>query len=301
SVYFTDSNIGWVVGQDVNAFSGLILKTTNGGANWTPQTINLIPSLQSVYFINSNTGFAVGMDFSASGGSILRTTDGGLNWTPQAGPNSYILNSIFFTDQNTGWAVGGNTILKTINGGTSWDTQISNLTGGESLYGVNFTNLNNGWAVGSYGTIITTANGGATWTSQESRTGYDLSSVYFTDSNTGWAVGRNGTILHTTNGGATFIEEEKIDKVPTEFLLSQNYPNPFNPSTKISWQSPVGSWQTLKIYDVLGKEVATLVNEEKPAGNYEVNWNASNLSSGVYMYKLQTGNFVETKKMILIK
>jgi hypothetical protein len=86
-----------------------------------------------------------------------------------------------------------------------------------------------------------------------------------------------------------------------EFHLSQNYPNPFNPSTKISWQSPVSSHQTLKVYDVLGNEIATLVNEEKPAGNYEVEFNASMLSSGIYFYKLQAGSFVETKKIVLIR
>jgi len=90
------------------------------------------------------------------------------------------------------------------------------------------------------------------------------------------------------------------------FSLYQNYPNPFNPSTKISWQSPVGSWQTLKVYDVLGNEVATLVNEEKPAGNYEVEFNnhagtVRNLPSGIYFYTLTAGSFTQTKKMLMIK
>jgi pullulanase/glycogen debranching enzyme len=87
----------------------------------------------------------------------------------------------------------------------------------------------------------------------------------------------------------------------TEFKLEQNYPNPFNPATKISWQSPVGSRQSLKIYDLLGKEVATLVDEFKPAGTYEVNFDASNLPSGVYIYRLQAGSYFETKKMVLLK
>jgi hypothetical protein len=92
------------------------------------------------------------------------------------------------------------------------------------------------------------------------------------------------------------------NQIPLEdFSLYQNYPNPFNPSTKISWQVPVGSHQTLKIYDVLGNEVTTLVDEYKPAGKYEVEWNASKYPSGVYFYQLKTQGFVETKKMILIK
>jgi hypothetical protein len=85
------------------------------------------------------------------------------------------------------------------------------------------------------------------------------------------------------------------------YSLSNNYPNPFNPSTKISWQLPVRGQVSLKVYDVLGNEVATLVNEEKPAGIYEVAFNASDLSSGVYFYQLKTGNFISTKKMILLK
>ena len=80
------------------------------------------------------------------------------------------------------------------------------------------------------------------------------------------------SMFKTTTSTVTDVEEIKFE--PVSFSLSQNYPNPFNPSTKISWQSPVGSWQTLKVYDVLGNEVATLVNEYKPAGSYEVEFNA---------------------------
>lgn len=101
---------------------------------------------------------------------------------------------------------------------------------------------------------------------------------------------------------ATPVEEE-INSMPSEFILYQNYPNPFNPSTKISWQSPVGSRQTLKVYDILGNEVATLVNEYKNPGFYEIEFDASafNLKTGIYFYQLRSGSFVETKKLILIK
>ncbi|MBS4036321.1 MAG: T9SS type A sorting domain-containing protein [Ignavibacterium sp.] len=85
------------------------------------------------------------------------------------------------------------------------------------------------------------------------------------------------------------------------FSLNQNYPNPFNPSTKISWQSTVGSHQILTVYDAIGTEVATLLNEFKEAGKYEIDFNASALSSGVYYYKLQAGSFIETKKMLLLR
>ncbi|MBE0572509.1 MAG: PQQ-binding-like beta-propeller repeat protein [Ignavibacteriaceae bacterium] len=96
-----------------------------------------------------------------------------------------------------------------------------------------------------------------------------------------------------------FVHDDGIS--PEEFILYQNYPNPFNPVTSISWQSPVNGWQSLKIYDVLGNEVATLVNEERPAGRYEAQFNAADLTSGIYFYRLQVGNFIETKKMTLLK
>jgi len=95
--------------------------------------------------------------------------------------------------------------------------------------------------------------------------------------------------------------ENEVENLPAEFSLNQNYPNPFNPLTNISWQSPTSGWQTLKIYDVLGNEIATLVDEYRNAGYYELEFDASNLPSGIYFYKLNTGNYTDTKKLILLK
>ncbi|GAB6283000.1 MAG: hypothetical protein STSR0008_17540 [Ignavibacterium sp.] len=104
--------------------------------------------------------------------------------------------------------------------------------------------------------------------------------------------------INWTNGITDVTDENNL---PKEYSLSQNYPNPFNPTTTLSFAISQQSFVSLKVYDVLGKEVATLVNEEKPAGTYKVTFDAGKLSSGVYFYKLQTGNFVETKKMILLR
>jgi hypothetical protein len=109
----------------------------------------------------------------------------------------------------------------------------------------------------------------------------------------------NNIVLKTSV--TTAILEQNYDYHPTEFNLEQNYPNPFNPSTTISWQSPVDGWQTLKVYDVLGEEIATLVNEFKHAGKYELKFNGSGLSSGIYIYKLSAGNYSASKKLILMK
>ncbi len=104
------------------------------------------------------------------------------------------------------------------------------------------------------------------------------------------------------NGAFDFSNEIEVTvNALAEFALEQNYPNPFNPTTKIKWQSPVNGWQTLKIYDLLGNEVATLINEYKPAGSYQIEWNAGNYPSGVYLYQLRSGSFIESKKMILLK
>jgi hypothetical protein len=122
-------------------------------------------------------------------------------------------------------------------------------------------------------------------------------------------LGNDGTIDDTVKIQNQFTDVKEHGSLqPNEFRLEQNYPNPFNPNTKIKYTIPnvslsgvEGSRVQLKVYDVLGNEVATLVNESKPAGSYEVEFNASNLSSGVYFYKLQSGSFVETRKMILLK
>jgi photosystem II stability/assembly factor-like uncharacterized protein len=107
------------------------------------------------------------------------------------------------------------------------------------------------------------------------------------------------SLFKTTTSTVTDIADIKF--TPTGFSLEQNFPNPFNPNTIIKWQSPIGGLQTLKVYDVLGNEIAILVNEYRPAGNYEVNFDASGLTSGIYFYQLKAVSFVETKKMILVR
>ncbi|MFC2103707.1 alpha/beta fold hydrolase, partial [Bacteroidota bacterium] len=100
----------------------------------------------------------------------------------------------------------------------------------------------------------------------------------------------------------TSTEESLLfDGTPDDYILAQNFPNPFNPSTRITYSIPHRSFVSLKVYDVLGNEVAELVSEENLAGNHEIRFNAGNLSSGLYFYKLIAGDYVSTKKMILLK
>jgi hypothetical protein len=105
------------------------------------------------------------------------------------------------------------------------------------------------------------------------------------------------------NGSYTFSEiiEVQQQTTPSEFILYQNYPNPFNPTTKIGFRISGFGFVVLKVFDALGNEVVKLVDEEKPAGEYEIEFNASNLSSGIYFYRLSVGTFTETKKMLLLR
>jgi len=116
-----------------------------------------------------------------------------------------------------------------------------------------------------------------------------------------WNDNRTGFYqLYTERLIVTDVREIYID-LPESFILEQNYPNPFNPSTTIGFQLPEKSYVEITVYDVLGNEVATLVDEYKPAGRYEIEFNASGLSTGVYFYRLQAGGFIQTKKMVLMK
>jgi hypothetical protein len=279
----------------VNQSSDNFMLNIDGGESWTVQTSGTSENINGISFIDANTGTAVG-----DNGTILRTTNGGINWVMQTSGITNLLVRVSFSDANTGTAVGwGGTILRTTNGGENWIKQSSGTL--QNLYTVCFSDANNGTLVGAIGTILHTTNGGENWVSQPGGTTYNINGVSFTDANTGTAVGSYGIILRTTNGGLTFVEEELLNQMPSKFLLSQNYPNPFNPVTKIKYTVPQLSIVTIKVFDILGNEIEVLINEEKPAGIYEIKWNAANLSSGVYLYQLRAGNFIKTNKMILLR
>ena len=297
---------GWAVGSTIPFYTreGVILKTTDGGINWTSQFIGSPPYsyyLGSVYFIDQNIGWVTGGPFTWGGGSgeILKTIDGGENWF-SCWSGETPVGSLFFIDHSLGWVVGtSGTILKTTDGGANWVTQNTG-TGQASLTSIYFTDQYNGWVVGGGGIIRNTTDGGDNWISQTSLTGYPLGSVHFVNENIGWAVG-GGVILKTTTGGITYIEEKEFAEIFDNYFLSQNYPNPFNPTTTIEFTLPQSGYVTLKIYNILGEEVATLFSDRLTVGKYKYDWDASGLASGVYLYGLDTRNHREVRKMILMK
>lgn len=174
---------------------------------------------------------------------------------------------------------------------------------------MHFIDVNTGWF--TLGGIITkTTNGGLNWQTQVIANSFISHKIFFIDQYTGWDVGLNNIsqniVLKSTTGGTTFINSVSVE-IPTSYSLSQNYPNPFNPSTKIRFSivsSPRvsgGDLVQLKVYDVMGREVQALVNESVQPGTYEVTFDGSMLNSGVYFYKLTTGGYTDTKKMLMIK
>jgi photosystem II stability/assembly factor-like uncharacterized protein len=288
SIYFQNQNIGWAV-------AGRYLeKTYNGGETWAIVDSSFHGTMNVITFASANRGY-VFQDY----GDVAITVDGGATWQSkkigQAGTFSFF--SAAFSDSLHGVAVDLNhRIIRTTDGGTTWEIQ-SVAAVPTSVY---FINRDTGWVVGHGGLILRTTNQGASWDQQESHTNKDLRAVYFTSALKGCVVGYNGTILTTTTAGAVtnVLREENSPKI---FALSQNYPNPFNPKTTLQFTIAESRFVTLKVYDMLSREVTTLVNGKKEPGTYEVQFDASRLSSGVYFCVLHSGNFYEVKKMALIK
>ena len=145
-------------------------------------------------------------------------------------------------------------------------------------------------------------DGGTTWISIQHRGSPIIcNDIYFHDIQRGFIIGYDGLILGTTIGGVSSVELSSDPSKPLTHRLSSNFPNPFNSTTNFSFSTSSQSFVSLRVYDLLGKEVATVVSEGLPAGNYSRKWNAFGLASGVYFYRLQVGSFTETKKLILLR
>jgi len=294
SVLFTDSNTGYAAGGENNNGNGVILKTTNSGNNWFTQFSGTSLNLTSLHFLNASTGFV------SATSNIYKTTNGGVNWITITGAEGY---DIYFVNSSTGYTMCSNpNVYKTTNSGENWFVVSSGFTSG--YHSIQFFG-NFGIAVGDRGRIIKTTNAGLNWVSLTSITNNNLSSVYFIDENTGYIAGDFGAIIKTTNGGLSFIQANN-EIIPKGFQLYQNFPNPFNPSTMIKFDVPQnakGRIENVKltVYGIQGKEVAVLVDEELGSGVYEVSFDAGLFSSGIYFYTLRTIDFIETKKMILLK
>ncbi len=279
--------------------SNLIVQSYNFGS-WSQYPISGVGHLIDITFPDENTGYII-----SNNNKYLKSTNSGNSWNIQTLPENNI-QSIYFLNSNTGFINTVDKLFKTTNGGMNWITVMYNqILWLSKLF---FIDTLKGFALGnestSYYNFFCTTNGGINWNPillhySGLHTGVPLC-LHFANSLTGYVTGENGTIFRTTNGGTIWVNNIE-SKIPDNFSLSQNYPNPFNPTTNIKYQIKSKGLVTFKIYDILGKEIATLVNEKQSPGTYEVSWDGSAYPSGVYFYKLIAGNFSETKKMLLIK
>ncbi len=322
--FFLDKNIGFATGG-----VGEIVKTTDGGINWIKKQINVSTYFHKIYFYDSHLGFAV------SDSVIAKTTDQGDTWETKVVP-AYYLYDISFGSSTYGWAIGNyNSCVKTTDGGVTWvqvyptpinDVQLTGVqfltvskaviaggsivltTDGGDTWGTKFTGTSwlkfafcdslYGLAIGAY-SILKTTDGGVKWTTEifPSPQRY-LTCVSGVDISHFWIAGDK--VLLRTSGSIVGIEQSEYELL-TKYQLSQNYPNPFNPTTNISFSIPSRSFVSLKIFDLLGREVSTIVSNELSAGNYTREWNAKGFPSGIYFYRLQSGKDVMTKKLMLLK
>jgi hypothetical protein len=177
-------------------------------------------------------------------------------------------------------------------------TQSNGSTG--LLKGIFFTDANTGWAVGAGGVILHTSDGGAGWIGQASGTTGSLYGVHFSDANVGWVVGDFGAILHTTTGGSTWSGAQG-SPLPGEHLLRQNFPNPFNSSTTIEYFLPRSTQVNLEVFNIIGERVSVLKDGLQDAGYHNIVFETDALPSGVYVYRLKTENFLETRKLVLLR
>jgi photosystem II stability/assembly factor-like uncharacterized protein len=339
SLCFVNTLTGFAGGNNgpINDGSAaVIMKTTNGGLNWSLTTIPGTITITSFSFYDVNTGWAVATT-SGAAEKLYRTTNSGGNWNEIYSFNQEIAE-IKFVNQQTGWVLGeSGTIGRTTNGGTTWQNAAT-LPG--NLFGISFPSQQTGFVCGTAGKIYRTTNGGQNWNLSPSGTTNDLIDIQFSSDLNGLCVGQSGTRLITSNGGNTWVLQQEplnvdinacfmpttingyaagsigyisnfggivtglnqsTNEIPVYFRLHQNYPNPFNPTTEIVFEIPVTSHVNLKIFDVSGRVVKVLVNETLASGKFNISYDASELSSGIYLCVMQAGEFLQTNKMILIK
>lgn len=280
-------------------------RTFDGGQSWENLTVKTGEWEKGLLIFNDIL-LAIGYDLnnnlykSDDFGSSFVSLYSGFSSTNDAVRPMCVLDSNYFFLALLGNNPDG--IIRTTNGGSNWQQILT-----DKKVSTVFANDQGLVLTGSLVTSVFDTNKvfisydfGNSWMSytQPTRWGIYLSDI---------RQSPTGKYFFGTSGEGLFEidiptnAEDELNIILGEYLLLQNYPNPFNPSTVISWQSPEGSYQTLKVYDLLGREVATLIDEYKPAGKYEVEFYATGMPSGIYFYQLKTKNFIQTKKLILLR
>jgi len=265
-VCFFNDSLGWMVsgGNKYATDSGYLANTIDGGRTWQYQD-SFTVILSGVDFVDSLTGFAVGTDFRFSTAFIYSTIDGGIHWDIKQLYGDGYYEDIGFLDEKYGWILAsGGRILKTCDGGANWETQIDGLD-------CNFR----------YRKLIIL---------KKDRVAFAIGNK---DSKT-------LALYRADLSDLSVIGNDEIS-VPKGCCLYQNYPNPFNPVTTIKYDLPQNVPVKLQVFDLRGRLVQTLIDENKPAGHYSAIWNTHNVSSGIYLIRLNAGDFTAVKKCVKLK
>ena len=300
SVFFNNANTGFLGGNE-----GRILKTTDAGSNWNlcqvDSSLFYRFPIQRMNFFNDRIGTASGGAFDIQG-VVWQTTNGGNNWVSH-GLGGEPIAKVLYKDSMNIIGIGGDhefgaSKVESTNEGATWTYTLLGIFG--QGYAISMRNNNDIFVPLGYAQAFAkSSDGGRNWNSTSTPDSSSIYDVTFKDDRNGWCCGTNGKVYkYNVVVGVNTLSSI----VPEGFQLYQNYPNPFNPVTKIKFQVPAGSHLIkLSIYDMLGKNVRTLIDNKLSAGIYEAEFNASELSSGIYYYTLNSDAFTETKKMILIK
>jgi hypothetical protein len=217
-------------------------------------------------------------------------------WVQTNGPYGGPLASFAVSGTNIYAGCQGGGVFRSTNNGTSWMATELN-TGGVVSFAVSGTNL---FAGGSWSGVFLSTDMGTSWTLVGSGlTNTDVMSLGVSGTTLFVGAGGNGIWRRPLSEMITDVESEQ--QLPRQFALPQNYPNPFNPGTTIEFALPHAGYATLKVYSVLGEEVAALISGDHASGTFTASWNASGLPSGVYFYRLTADDYVQTQKAILMK
>jgi photosystem II stability/assembly factor-like uncharacterized protein len=300
---------GIAVGDPVGT-TFTILRTTDGGATWARLTTEPTPVANEFGLNNSlATSDTTHIWFGSNQGRVYRSTNAGATWASSTMPFAGEVDEVAFNGVNFGVAGGASAAARSTDGGVTWTSVTTGGTG--NVLGLSAT-AENFWAAQG-NNVYRSTNNGATWATSLTGTIGTMRHCDFVQlgsATRGWAVTATGGIA------AAYFNLTDVNTadagIPTTYALDQNYPNPFNPITTIRFALPKLSNVTIKIYNIIGQEVATLVEGVREAGFYTQQWNGRNqygnqVATGVYFYRIEAkpadggAPFTSLKKMLLIK
>jgi photosystem II stability/assembly factor-like uncharacterized protein len=324
-IQFINPDTGWCIRNNA-------MYTRNGGEDWYAGSGMPSSNIFDLHFVNFNTGWCVG-----SAGQIYKSENSGYSWVQKPGVTDQDLYSVYFATENTGYVAGEGIVLKTIDGGETWEESYLSLsdftkiqffdentgyilssrlylktfTGGEywhvvndfEIYGyanfrdMHFLNPDEGFILG-YDFLLKTTDGGETWAEEPEFPDLNPYAVFFSDQMNGWLVGEDGRVYHTTTGGTVGINDD--EPVPDQKHL-RIFPNPASEMVLIEFQPSSDREARIEIFTLAGKKVFHADLDDLPGTKYAITWDSGHLPAGVYICRFTTGRECAAQKIILVK